>query len=102
MADERPRFKVEGNEYPLADTDDLTFEELEMLEDAFGMAYEDIDWRRAKSIRWLIYLSMRRGGSDVKFEDLGSVKFSDFSDVEEEPETNGAKAKRPTKAAKSG
>lgn len=89
-------FLVEGKRYPVVDLDDLEFGEIELIEEAFGCAADDVDFRRAKAIRWLVFISMKRAGADVKFDDLGDLKFSAIEDAPEQP-SNGA-AKRPTKA----
>jgi hypothetical protein len=83
--DSTVRFKVNGREYVMADVSDLDFEEQELIEDAFNLPLEDIDFRRAKALRWLIFVSMRRAGVQVTFDDLKSIKGSDISDAEERP-----------------
>lgn len=91
---EKARFKFKGREYDIADIDDLEFGELEEIEDAFGLPAEEIDWRRAKATRWLLYLSLRRAGVTVKFEDLAEVRFSDVEDGDDpdRPTEDGAPA----------
>lgn len=82
-ADQELRFKVGGREYRMASFDDLTYDEIEMIEDAFDKPLEEIDIRRAKAQRWMIYISLRRAGQNVKFEELGQIKFTDVQDADE-------------------
>lgn len=89
------RFRIDGKEYPVVHIDDLEFSEIELVEEAFDCAIEDIDIRRAKAMRWLVFISMRRAGADITFEDLGELKITDVAEVEQA-------AKRPTKAATGG
>lgn len=79
------RFKVNGTEYVMADVSDLDFEEQELIEDAFNLPIEEVDFRRAKALRWLIFVSMRRAGQQVTFDDLKTIKSSDIQDAEERP-----------------
>lgn len=77
------RFKMNGREYRLASLDDLTYEEIEMIEDAFDKPLAEVDLRRAKAQRWLIFLSLKRAGQNVKFADLGEIKFADVQDADD-------------------
>lgn len=84
------RFRLFGQEYKLAQLDDLSYEEIEMIEDALGKSIADIDIRLAKFQRWLIYVSLRRAGrKDVAFEDLGRVKFSAAEIIDQEADGQG-------------
>lgn len=80
-ADAAAEFVVDGKTYEIVDLDDLEFGEIELIEDAFGVAAEEIDFRRTKAIRWLVFISMRRAGADVEFEQLAQIKVSDITDT---------------------
>jgi hypothetical protein len=96
------RFTIEGKTYPLADPNDLTFGEIEQIEDAFGVPIEDIDWRMQKFARWLVYISIHRhdAESTIKFDDLGEMRFQALDWSEEKPKPKTPAKRRPTKARK--
>lgn len=84
------RFKLFGHEYKMASLDTLTYDEIELIEDAMGASLGNIDITRAKFQRWMIYVSLQRAGrTDVSFEDLGRVKWQAAEMVGDDADEGG-------------
>lgn len=79
--DQELRFKFRGGEYRLVGFDELTYKEIEVLEDAFDKPIQEIDTRRALAQRWAIFISLQRAGVDLSFDDLGQIRF--IGDIED-------------------
>lgn len=88
-ADSLTRFELDGEVLEL-DLNDLTFGEIEILEEYFQCLVEDIPWGSTRSALMLAYLAKRRKDPTTTLDDLRDIKVSAFSE---------AKSKRPTKAA---
>lgn len=86
-------FAIDGKRYEI-DMDDLEFGEVELLEEAFDLPFEEIDLTRAKAMRILIFIAIRRVDPSVTMEKVSGFKVTSF-----EPEDEDEKKKRPTKKA---
>ena len=93
------KFRVEGKEYEAIGVDDLVLAEIEEVEEALDTAWDDIDWNRARPLRWLLFLTLRRKNPEVTYDDLGQIKVVDLLDNVAASE-NGVEPKRPTRARK--
>lgn len=90
-ADEETRIRFDGRDYKLPQLDDLTYAEIELIEDAFDKPLHEIDTRRVKFQRWMIYLALKRGkakvdGEPVTFQNLGEIKFTDVDGDDKDAE----------------
>lgn len=65
------KFRVEGVEYEISD---LTWDEIEEIEEQFDCAFADLDFGRAKVMRAIILALMRHTDPDAKREDLGQIR----------------------------
>lgn len=93
MADTDSTIVIDGKPYTL-DPDDLELWEVELLEDTLDAPLAQIDFNRAKALRVLAYVVLHRDNPSFTLEDAKHIKLSAIGSPEE-----GAKAKRPTKAA---
>jgi len=98
MADNTIRLTINGKHHEL-DPDDLTLGEVELLEEELDQPLEDIDFSRAKAMRVLVYLMVRRSEPQFTLEDAGELKVASIQDASEKKPAAG---KRPTRAAQSG
>lgn len=73
--------KIDGREY---DTDDLTLDEVETVEDLCDSALDEIDWRRAKAIKAMVFVLKRRDNPDVTLDDIGAIRVVDLVEKDEE------------------
>lgn len=96
------KFTIDGKTYSMVDPQDLEFREIEAIEDAFDLPIEEIDWRRQKFARWLMFASIRRQDPDatITYEDLGEIKYSELKWSEAKAAKKPAAKRRPTKARK--
>lgn len=83
---------IQGKTYSF-EPDDLELGEAELIEDELNAPLEEIDWRRARAIRCLAFVLLRRDNPAITMDEARGLKVSDFA----EAEVNGAGAKRPTK-----
>lgn len=90
--DAKLAFTVDGKRYEI-DMDDLEFGEVELLEEAFDLPFEEIDLRRMKAMRLIVFIAMRRKDPDVSMDDVAHIKIGSFLPEEDESE------KRPTRKA---
>ena len=95
------RIRFDGRDYTIPSLDDLTYEEIELIEDAFDKPFAEIDTRRAKFQRWMVFLTLKRGdakvdGQPVTFANIGGIQYADIdvtdSDAEGPTEPEPAKA----------
>ena len=92
-------FKIEDNRYEI-DLEDLEFGEVEALEEAFDLPFDEIDLARMKAMRILIYIAMRRKNPRVTMEQVSAFKVTSFEAEDEEPvPTKPAATKKAAKAA---
>ena len=63
--------KINGKSYSL---DDLTLDEAEQLEDAFDASLEEIDFRRTKVIKQVVFLLLRRDNPELTLAEVGQIK----------------------------
>jgi hypothetical protein len=78
------RFTIEGRTY---DITDLTWGEVEEIEEQFDLAFSDLEFGRAKVMRAIVVRLMRHDSPDLKPEDLDGIRIlKDFEVVED---TNG-------------
>ncbi len=77
--------KINGREY---DATDLTLNEVEEIEDMCGGgAMVDLDFRRPKTLKAIVYVLLRRDDPSVTLEQAGNVRYKgllpDDPDVED-------------------
>lgn len=76
------QLSINGRAYSM-NLDDLTIDEIEVIEDAFDKPADELtssDWKRTKMMRCLVYFLMRRDGQDVSLEDVGEISLSGIED----------------------
>jgi len=70
------KFTIDGKSYEF-DTDTLTFDEAELLEDHAGLTLADFDkalqQSRIRAVRAAVLIAKRRAGEQVEWADLGSL-----------------------------
>ena len=92
-------FKIEDNRYEI-DLEDLEFGEVEALEEAFDLPFDEIDLARMKAMRILIYIAMRRKDPRVTMEQVSAFKVTSFeAEDEEQVPTKPVATKKAAKAA---
>lgn len=79
--------RINGKTY---DLEELTLDEVEQIEDACGNALAELDLRRAKVIKQIVYVLMRRDEPELNIAEVGALQIASLI---EEPSTNGAAAK---------
>jgi hypothetical protein len=92
---------IEGKPYTVS-ADDLELGEVELLEETMDAALDEINFSRAKAMRVLVYILVKRDNPDFTMEDASHIKLASFADSAPADTDAPAAAKRPTKAAKSG
>ena len=66
--------KINGREY---DATDLTLNEVEQIEDLNGgVSLDQLDLGRAKTLKAIVFVLLRRDDPDITLEDAGNVKLS--------------------------
>lgn len=65
------KFRVENTEY---DISDLTWDEVEELEEQFDTSFADLDFGRSKVMRAIVLTLMRHADPKLKREDLGQIR----------------------------
>ena len=66
--------KINGREY---DATDLTLNEVEQIEDLNGgVSLDQLDLGRAKTLKAIVYVLLRRDDPEITLEDAGNVKLS--------------------------
>lgn len=97
MADDNViHLTIDGKAYHL-DPDDLELGEVEILEEEMDRGLDQIDFNRARALRTLVYLMVRRDNPEFTMEDARRIKVSAIVDPGDQP-AEPAKTKRPTKA----
>jgi len=91
MADDTLKLKVDGKQYEIA-PDDLTLDEVELIETRSGLPIEDTNFGLATNLKSLLFIAKRRKDPRVTLEAIGNVKLSALEEPDPEP--------RPPKAAK--
>ena len=89
---------INEREYTM-DLDDLTVDEIKVIEDTFDKPADELtpsDWKRTKMIRCLVYFLLRRDGQDVTMEDVGEIRLSDVAEGKTDPPTNGRSRSKPS------
>ena len=100
---EHLRFKVNGRTYKLLNLEELEFWEVEFIEEnCGGTPVHELDIRRARALRSLLFVSMQRAGSDISFDELGEIKYDDVEQVKEEAAKGGRPTRRSSKSDQSG
>ena len=75
-------FKINGVSY---DLDDLTLDEVELIEEtAGGVPFSEVNYGSAKGMKAFAFALMRRNDPNVTLEDVGKVKIVGFEAAEEE------------------
>jgi hypothetical protein len=66
--------RINGREY---DATDLTLNEVETIEDLCGgVSLDNLDLGRAKTLKAIVFVLLRRDEPDMTLEDAGNVKLS--------------------------
>ena len=78
--------RIDGKDY---DLEELTLDEVEQIEEALDAGIADLDLRRAKVIKQIVFTLMRRDNPDLTLADVGAIK---MTSLVEEPSANGAAA----------
>jgi len=102
MADDSlVKLKVDGDVFEV-DFNDLTLDEVGVVEDMTGKSVQDIDWNSARGMQGLLWIAMHRRNDRFTLEDAGRLKFSSIQDPEEkERPTGGARPRGKSGAATS-
>ncbi len=75
-------FKINGVEY---DLDDLTLDEVELIEEmAGGVPFSEVNYGSAKGMKAFAFALMRRNDPDITLDDVGKVKIVGFASPDEE------------------
>lgn len=69
-------FVYKGATYRIS-FEDLTLGETEMIEEAFDRPIGDVDFRRMKAIRWLMFIVISRK-REISMDELAELKDSDI------------------------
>jgi hypothetical protein len=86
---------VDGKSYSI-NLDDLTVDEIEVIEDEFDKPAEELtssDWKRTKMLRCIVYFLLRRDGQEVTLEEIGDLKLSDIGEPDGPPTKRQSAAK---------
>ena len=83
------RFSIEGKEYSL-DVDSLTFGEVELIEDATGKAFGELDFDSAKSLMALAWVARRRVEPLCSLDDMRALPISAVQPVEDDVDPTSA------------
>ena len=78
------KLRIEGKNY---DLEELTLDEVEQIEEALDAGIGEIDLRRAKVIKVIVYTLMRRDNPALTLEEVGQIKMVSLA---EDIPTNGA------------
>lgn len=75
-------FKINGVTY---DLDDLTLDEIELIEEtAGGIPFSEVNYGSAKGMKAFAFALMKRNDPNITLEDVGKVKIVGFDSPEEE------------------
>ena len=75
-------FKINGVEY---DLDDMTLDEVEVVEDmAGGVPFSEVNYGSIKGMKAFAYALMRRDNPDITMEEVGKLKLIAFDSPDEE------------------
>lgn len=85
---EAVKLNIDGTEYEL-DVEGLTFGEVEVIEDATGRAFGDLDFDSAKALMGLALVAMRRKNPLVTLDDIRALPLTAIQPVEESPTNAG-------------
>lgn len=74
--------KIGGVEY---DLDDLTLDEVELVEEtAGGVPFSEINYGSAKGMKAFTYVLMKRSNPEITYEEVGAVKIINFGQPDED------------------
>ena len=76
--------RIDGKDY---DLEELTLDEVEQIEEALDAGIGEIDLRRAKVIKVIVYTLMRRDNPALTLKEVGQIKMVSLA---EDITTNGA------------
>lgn len=83
--------KFRDQEWPIKiDPDGMSFDEMEQMETALGMAWGLIESKSSgketsmKVIRAMIWISLKREIPDLPFEETASIRMSDLSNLKDD------------------
>jgi hypothetical protein len=82
----RMKLKIEGREYSV---DDLTLNELETLEEAIGVPFDQMEFGSAKVLKHFAHLLISKTNPDFTLEDAGKLPISALMEEEAEEEDAG-------------
>jgi hypothetical protein len=71
MPNTESTIRINGKDY---NAEDLTLAEVEELEEACGGPLEDLDFRRAKVIKQVVYTLLKRDNPEVTLEEVGAIQ----------------------------
>lgn len=75
-------FKINGVEY---DLDDLTLDEVELIEEtAGGVPFAEVNYGSVKGMKAFAFTLMKRDHPDITMEEVGKVKIASFESPNEE------------------
>lgn len=63
--------RINGKDYRI---DDLTLDEAELLEDTFDCSLDQIDFKRAKVLKQVVFLLLRRDNPKLTIDEVGAIK----------------------------
>lgn len=97
------KFKYEGQTYDIAPLDALTFDEIEEIEDRTGLTFDSLIrdrslLARAKVLRTMILLAVRKANPDITYEALGPVNVLDLLDTDDDDAPEVVESVDPTTA----
>lgn len=88
-AEKRRSVEIDGRKVEVVSIADLTFGEVEDLEDYFGFPMSQIPYEAGKTMLFLLFLTLRRDKAETSLDDVRAMKISDVAwieeDVEEDP-----------------
>lgn len=79
----RMKLKIEGREYSV---DDLTLDELEQLEEAIGVPFDQMEFGSAKVLKHFAHLLISKTDEAFTLEDAGKLPISALMEDEEAEE----------------
>ena len=79
----RMKLKIDGKEYSV---DDLTLDELEQLEEAIGVPFDQMEFGSAKVLKHFAHLLISKSDPTYTLEDAGKLPISALMEEEEEEE----------------
>jgi hypothetical protein len=71
---------IDGAEF---DIGDLDLDDIEFIEDYTGSSFGDLDWTRAKTLKAVAFVVLRRQRPEFTIEDAGKIKLVSFEAKED-------------------